>query len=187
VSPFVRGNEVPLGTADNPTCSAYEFSLSALNGISGPVACGYPNLRQAAFSCGCPGSLVVDCSCCGFLEHVGAAILERRMDFYALATLAQKKSSGKPHDPVCPRHSRKTPISFGRRNPSHFLTSWQYEMKWSNPNHNRRRSRHFLSSGQNEIKWSPLVFVPRQVMGRRLFLTVYLFLLRGERKQPRLS
>jgi hypothetical protein len=70
--PFVRGNEIPLGTADNPTCSAYEFRLSALNGVFEPGNCADTQLRRAGFYCGCPGTFMVNC-CCVVLEHVGGS------------------------------------------------------------------------------------------------------------------
>jgi hypothetical protein len=44
---FLRGNEVTLGTAGNPTCSAYEFHLSPLNGVFGPGNCGCTKMRRA--------------------------------------------------------------------------------------------------------------------------------------------
>jgi hypothetical protein len=58
--PFVRGNEVPLGTADNPTCSAYEYRVGALNGVFDPGNCADTQLRRAGFYCGCPGTFLVD-------------------------------------------------------------------------------------------------------------------------------
>jgi hypothetical protein len=47
-----------MGTTDNPTCSDYEFRLSALNGVVEPGNCAD---TQAGFYCGCPGKFIVDC------------------------------------------------------------------------------------------------------------------------------